>query len=140
MDGAMSSRSPLLLTPSHWDQVLSLIHQGQEDEALFALIHIVQRMLHGKAPRRAIAEKANTAYVNSLFERVSIGVQGSLSECTAESVARLNQHLAEVRTKIAELRRFVQIELHGIEIQMERLKAQEQGADAGDAGSPKAIG
>jgi hypothetical protein len=120
------SQSPSLSTPrsrgSQWDQVLGIVRQGQEDEALFALIRVVQRALDERAPRKALAEKVTNAYLDSLFERVTGGVQDNLRQCTAESLARLERQVAEVKTRLMDLRKFLQVELQDIEMQMESLK------------------
>jgi hypothetical protein len=107
---------------SHGDQVLSLMRQGQEGEAIFALIHVVQRLLDEKAPKRSPAEKTNVSYVDSLCQRVASGVQDNLQQCTSESLCRLRNQVADVQQKIANLRRFVQVELHDIEMQLADLK------------------
>jgi hypothetical protein len=130
-----TSRSAGSRSVSHWDQVLSLVRQGQEDEAVFTLVHVVQRLLSEKAPKRGASEKASVQYVDSLFQRVASGVQDNLHQCTSESLSRLNEKVAEVHQKIAGLRKFVQTELHDIELELAQLKRMkaDPAADTDDA-------
>jgi hypothetical protein len=115
---------------SHWEQVLAFVRQGQEEEAIFALVRVVQRLLDEKAFKRSLTEKASKSYVDSLFERVAKSVEDNLRQCTSESLAGLQGQIAEVKKKIADLRKFVQTELQDIQVQVEDLKHQKTRTDA----------
>jgi hypothetical protein len=106
---------------------MALLHQGQESEALFALVYVVQHLLDEKAQKTSASEKASKGYVDSLFGRVAVGVQETLHQCTSESVTRLQAKVAEAQKKIADLRKFVQVELHSIETDMADLQWMKAG-------------
>ena len=107
---------------SHWEQVLSFARQGQTEEAIYALVRVVQRLLDEKASKRTLNEKANKSYVDSLFERVSSGVKDNLQSSATESVKVLQEQVVEVRERIAEVRKYMQIELQSIRIAIDNLK------------------
>lgn len=107
---------------SHWEQVLSFARQGQTEEAIYALVRVVQRLLDEKASKRTLNEKANKSYVDSLFERVSSGVKDNLQSSATESVKVLQEQVVEVRERIAEVRKYMQIELQNIRIAIDNLK------------------
>lgn len=107
---------------SHWEQVLSFARQGQNEEAIYALVRVVQRLLDEKAYKRTLNEKASKSYVDSLFERVSSGVKDNLQTSATESVKELQEQVVEVRERIAEVRKFMQIELQNIRIAIDNLK------------------
>jgi hypothetical protein len=108
--------------PPHWDPVMAFLHRGQEGETLFALIHIVQRLLDEKAHKAAAGDKASKSYVDSLFQRVTVGVQENLHQCTSDSVSRLQEKINDVHQKITDLRKFLQIELHDIQTELADLQ------------------
>jgi hypothetical protein len=111
---------------SHWYPVMTRLQQGKENETLFALIHVVQRVLDEKAQKAAATDKASNAYVDSLFTRVTGGVQDSLRQCMSESVSRLQEMIMEVHRKMKDLRKFLQVELHDIEtelVDLQRLRS-----------------
>jgi hypothetical protein len=124
----LTSRSIDTKPASHWDQVMTLLQQGREREALIALVRVVQCMLDERAQKTAAVEKAPKAYVDSLFNRMAVGVQDSLRQCTSESSSRLRDKAREVQKKIADLRKFLQVELHDLETELadlQRMKADE---------------
>jgi hypothetical protein len=108
----------------YWEQVLVFMRQGQEEEAIYALIRVVQRILDEKALKPALADKASKAYVDSLFERVSSGVKENLVASMNESARGLDARIAEVRDKISDLRNYVQSQLQEIQTEMDKLKCQ----------------
>jgi hypothetical protein len=93
-------------------------------------MHVVQRLLDEKALKRGSTDKAARPYVDSLCQRVAAGARDGLRQCTSESLSRLRERAANVQAKIADLRRFVQVELHDIETEIAALKH----AKAGPAG------
>lgn len=107
---------------SHWEQVLSFAKQGQNEEAIYALVRVVQRLLDEKAYKRTLNEKANKSYVDSLFERVSSRVKDSIQTSTTESLKGLQEQVVEVRERIAEVRKYMQIELQNIRLSIDKLK------------------
>ncbi|OHT09441.1 hypothetical protein TRFO_04495 [Tritrichomonas foetus] len=120
----LSSLNPLsskgnILAP-YWEQVLTCIHQGQDEEAIYALVRVVQRLLDEKAYRRTLYEKASKAYVDNLFERVSTGVNNNMLENTTKSCDSLDDQVIVLSQKIGEVKDYFQKELN----EMKKLIAQ----------------
>lgn len=107
----------------HWEQVLSFIRQSQNEEAMYALVRVVQRLLDEKASKKTLNEKATKTYVDNLSERVASGAKDILTQCTEESVTGLHSQIVDIRAKIAELRKYMQDELHVIQNQIAEMKS-----------------
>jgi Trp operon repressor len=99
----------------HWDQVIQFIQKDQEEEAICALIRVVQRLLDEKATKKTLAEKANKTYVDGLLEIVSSGIQKNFEASTIESMQTLNEKVTILQTKIANIRSFMENEMRDIE-------------------------
>jgi len=106
----------------HWDQVLSLLSSNEED-SVYALIRVAQRLLDEKATKKSLNEKATKAYVDSLFDRVFSGVKDNIDQCTIQSKSELVERVAETRQKITDIRKFMQ---EGINDIQHRIKALNQ--------------
>ena len=105
----------------HWDQVIQLIQKDQQEEAIYALVRVVQRLLDEKATKKTLSEKANKTYVDGLLDIVSSGIQKNLEASTNESILSLNQKVALLHSKIANIRAFMENELRDIEESIQEL-------------------
>jgi TolA-binding protein len=76
-----------------------------------------------------LIEKANQAYVDSLFDRFVMGVQETLNQATTDSVTKLHTQFDNVRSKISKLRQYVQVELHDIQMSLEQLRNRDLNPD-----------
>lgn len=110
----------------HWEQVITLVKQGQDEEAIYALVRVVQRILDEKAFSRALSEKANKSYVDSLFDIMASGVNDTLEKCTQESISELSKQIKECNKKVGGLRKYMQMQLSEIQQQISQLKVVEQ--------------
>ena len=105
----------------HWEQVIQFIQKGQEEEAIYALVRVVQRLLDEKATKKTLSEKANKTYVDGLLDIVSSGIQNNLEASTVESIQTLNQKVTILQTKISNIRAFMENELRDIEESIQAL-------------------
>ena len=105
----------------HWDQVIQFIQKDQQEEAIYALVRVVERLLDEKATKKTLSEKANKTYVDGLLDIVSSGIQKNLEASTVESMQTLNQKVAVLHTKIANIRSFLENELRDIEESIQQL-------------------
>lgn len=106
----------------HWDQVIQHIRNGQEEEAIYSLVRVVQRLLDEKATKKTLNEKANKTYVDDLFERVSKGVQENLQKSADESLNVLQVRIQAIQQKIEDIRRYMSNELSQISHTIDKLK------------------
>ena len=105
----------------HWEQVIQFIQKGQEEEAIYALVRVVQRLLDEKATKKTLSEKANKTYVDGLLDIVSSGIQKNLEASTVESIKTLNQKVTVLHSKISNIRSFMENELRDIEESIQAL-------------------
>lgn len=105
-----------------WEQVLSFIHQGKDDEAVYALVRVVQRLIDEKATKKTQQEKASKSYVDSLYERVLGNVKENLMQQVEDSYEDLENQVITITKQIGELKQFFQKELRDITIQIAYLK------------------
>ena len=105
----------------HWDQVIQLIQKDQQEEAIYALVRVVQRLLDEKATKKTLSEKANKTYVDGLLDIVSSGIQKNLEASTNESILSLNQKVSILHAKISNIRAFMENELRDIEESIQEL-------------------
>ena len=105
-----------------WDQIITLAKSGQEEEAFFQLIRVVQRLLDEKANAKAVQEKAAKAYVDNLFERVSTGVKDNLLKYAEDSCESLEGQVILLQQKIGEVKTFFQNEMREIKLLVAALK------------------
>ena len=106
---------------SHWDQILQYIQKGQQEEAIYTLVRVVQRLLDEKATKKTLDEKANKTYVDGLLGIVSSGIQKNLEASTVDSMAVLNEKVELLHTKIESLRQYMESELRDIEESIQAL-------------------
>ncbi|KAH0789328.1 hypothetical protein GPJ56_006779 [Histomonas meleagridis] len=108
----------------HWEKIKNYARNGQHEEAIYALVRVVQKLLARKALKRTLIEKANRSYVDSLYERVSSGIKDNLHQCTNDSLNGLEEQILVAKDKIADLRKYVQNELTAIQKKIDSLKEQ----------------
>lgn len=107
---------------AYWDQVLNFIHQGKEEEAVYALVRVVQRLIDEKANKRTLQEKASKSYVDSLYERVLGNVKENLTQQVEDSYDDLENQVMSITKQIGELKQLFQKELRDVTIQIATLK------------------
>lgn len=105
-----------------WEQVLNFLHQGKDEEAIYALVRVVQRLVDEKASKRTQQEKASKSYVDSLYERVLGNVKGNLMQQVEDSYDDLENQVISITKQIGELKQFFQKELRDVTIQIAILK------------------
>lgn len=104
-----------------FDSTLEILRQGQEEEAIYSIVRIVQRLLDEKAAKKALTDKANVEYVDNLCERLSSGIQENLKQYHQESLSSLESNIFKLKKKIDEIRIYMQHELRDIQIQIDDL-------------------
>lgn len=107
---------------AYWEQVMNFIRQGKDDEAVYALVRVVQRLIDEKATKKNQQEKASKSYVDSLYERVLGNVKENLMQQVEDSYDDLLNQVITITKQIGELKQFFQKELRDVTIQMAILK------------------
>lgn len=109
----------------YWESVLSFAKKGQIDEAFYALVRVIQRLLDEKAIKRSLGEKASKSYVDNLYERVSGSVKENLKQTMEDSTDNLENQVLLISRKIGELKQFFQKELRDVTNQIADLQNDE---------------
>lgn len=122
--------SPILETSHapHWDQVIQFVQKGQQEEAIYALVRVVQRLLDEKATKKTLNEKANKTYVDSLFGTISNSMSTNLEASTTDSLEALNKKISELHAKIQNVRQYMETELRDIEASIQSLTRPDESA------------
>ena len=110
----------------HWDQIVQYINIDQKNEAIYALVRVVQRLLDEKSSKKTLDEKANKNYVDSLLDIVSSGIQKNLERSTLDSICGLNEKVNKLHKKINSIRQFMENELRKLESSVNRLTRSEE--------------
>ncbi|EAY16924.1 hypothetical protein TVAG_150760 [Trichomonas vaginalis G3] len=105
----------------HWDQVIQFVQKGQQEEAVYSLVRVVQRLLDEKATKKTLNEKANKTYVDSLFGTISNSMSTNLEASTTGSLETLNERIAGLHAKIQSVRQYMETELRDIEASIQNL-------------------
>ena len=103
------------------DKISEYLHQDQEKEAIYSLVRAVQKLLDEKAAKKILSEKANIEYVDKLYERVTSGIKDNLGEYEQECLNDLEYKVTELKSKMDQLRSFMQTELRKIQVQIDEL-------------------